>query len=166
MPDSPSLNRAQMKQVIEEGGSVLMHTGDGPKLIGSIDRLPPDVDVLNPSDPVAVRAALQDADTRIAAAHSERERLIAMQAAAAAKQAADAERERLLAEQGAAPVPAHAPASPSSPGLPGSAIAPDQSARETMPWEGAPRKRRNKGRRAPKSKGAARAAKQDEPPKE
>jgi hypothetical protein len=146
MPDSPSLNRAQMKQVIEEGGSVLMHTGDGPKLIGSIDRLPPDVDVLNPSDPIAVQAALRDADQRMAAAQSERDRLIAMQAAA--------------------PVPAHAPASPSSPGLPGSAIAPDPAARETMPWEGVPRKRRNKGRRAPKSKGAARAAKQDEPPKE
>jgi hypothetical protein len=146
MPDSPSLNRAQMKQVIEEGGSVLMHTGDGPNLIGSIDRLPPDVDVLNPSDPIAVRAALQDADQRIAAAAAERERLLAMQATA--------------------PVPAHAPASPSSPGLPGSAIAPDPAARETMPWEGTPRKRRNKGRRAPKPKAAARAAKQDEPPKE
>jgi hypothetical protein len=146
MAGPPSLSRAQMKQVIEEGGSVLMHTGDGPKLYTRADQLPPDVDVLNPSDPVAVRAALQDADQRIAAAAAERERLIAMQAAA--------------------PVPAHAPASPSSPGLPGSAIAPDPAARETMPWEGKPLRRPSRSRRTPKPKGAARAAKQDEPPKE
>jgi hypothetical protein len=146
MPDSPSLSRAQMKQVIEGGGSVLAHAGDGPKLYTRADQLPPDVDVLNPSDPVAVRAALRDADNRLAAAASERERLLAMQAAAA--------------------VPAHAPASPSSPGLPGSAIAPDPAAREAMPWEGTPSKQSKKGRRTPKPKGAARAAKQDEPPKE
>jgi hypothetical protein len=146
MAGPPSLTRAQMKQVIEEGGSVLAHTGDGPKQYVRVDQLPPDVDVLNPSDPVAVRAALQDADQRIAAAAAERERLLAMQAAA--------------------PVPAHAPASPTSPGLPGSAIAPDPAARETMPWEGTPRRRRSKSRRTPKPKGAARATKQDEPPKE
>jgi hypothetical protein len=131
MAGPPSLTRAQMKQVIEEGGSVLAHTGDGPKLYARVDQLPPDVDVLNPSDPVAVRAALQDADQRLAAAHSERQRLLAMQAAAAER-----------------------------------AAAADPAARETMPWEGTPRKRRNRSRRTPKPKAAARAAKKDEPPKE